>query len=326
MQNKTVLITGGTGSFGKAMAERLFIKAEAKKVIIYSRDEFKQFQMQGYYNEDFPKVLRFFIGDVRDKERLNRAMKGADYVFHAAALKQVPACEYNPFEAVKTNILGAQNVIECALSNKVRKVVALSTDKAVSSINLYGATKLVAEKLFINANTFGEKKTVFSVVRYGNVLGSRGSVVEIFREQAKQGIIYVTDKQMTRFWWLMEDAIDFVLSSLQYMQGGEIFVPKLRSSYVVDLASAICKECRIRSMGIRPGEKIHETLISSDEAGRTYDLGWCFCIEPDNEYFDFGTMPMAMPVGLNFEYNSKLVHADDDEEIKEWVQEILTKV
>ena len=261
---KTVLITGGTGSFGKKFIEILLKKYAPKKVIVYSRDELKQFEMQQVY--DAP-CMRYFIGDVRDESRLLHAMEGVDYVVHAAALKQVPAAEYNPMECIKTNVGGAQNVINAALYAKVKKVIALSTDKAANPVNLYGATKLCSDKLFTAANNFvGAKETRFSVVRYGNVVGSRGSVVPFFRRLAAEGAkeLPITDPRMTRFWLRLEDGVDFVLKSFARMQGGEIFIPKIPSMRITDLAEAIAPGMPTKVIGIRPGEKLHEVMCPSD--------------------------------------------------------------
>ena len=268
--SKTLLITGGTGSFGKEFVGTMLRDYHPKRLIIFSRDELKQHEMR-VSGLDHPS-LRYFIGDVRDLPRLNRAMVGVDYVIHAAAMKQVPACEYNPFEAVKTNILGAQNVITAAIECGARKVMALSSDKAVEPVNLYGATKLVAEKLFVQGNVYaGGIDTCFSCVRYGNVVGSRGSVIPLFLKQRGTGKVTITDERMTRFWITLPDAVSFVISRLGDMVGGEIFVPKLPSMRVVDLAAVIAPHTDIRIIGIRPGEKIHEMLISTNEVSRTFD-------------------------------------------------------
>ena len=271
LDGKTVLITGGTGSFGKKFTEVVFQKFKPKKVIIFSRDEFKQFMMSKTFPaEKYP--IRYFIGDIRDSVRLFRAFEGVDYVVHAAALKQVPAAEYNPFEAVKTNVLGAQNIVEAALDRGVKKVIALSTDKAVSPINLYGATKLAMEKLIVAANSYvGAHDILFSVVRYGNVVGSRGSVIPLFLKLIKEGKkeLPVTDERMTRFWITLEEGANLVLTALEESVGGEIFVPKIPSMKITDLAKALCPKCRYKVVGIRPGEKIHESLISEDEGRST---------------------------------------------------------
>lgn len=271
LDDKVLLITGGTGSFGKKFTERIFQEFEPEKVIIFSRDEYKQYVMRKKFSpEKYP--IRYFIGDVRDKERLYRAFDGVDYVVHAAALKQVPVAEYNPFEAVKTNIIGAQNVVNAAIDMGVKKVVGLSTDKAVNPINLYGATKLVLEKIFIAGNAYvGKRDTTFSVVRYGNVVGSRGSVIPLFLELVERGkkSLPITDPRMTRFWLTLDEAVDLVLVALKESVGGEVFVPKVPSMRITDLAKAICPECEFEIIGIRPGEKLHETLISEDEARNT---------------------------------------------------------
>lgn len=281
INRSTILLTGGTGSFGKAFTSYLLSQKLFKGIIrIFSRDEFKQHQMQLDYHDD-PR-LRFFIGDVRDVLRLERATRGTDIVIHAAALKQVPLLEYNPFEAVKTNILGSQNVIDCAIDQKAKKILLISSDKAVSPINLYGATKMVAEKIFIQANSYsGGRETIFSVARYGNVMGSRGSVVSVFLKQAKNNYLTITDKRMTRFWITLEQGVQFVLTCINRMKGGEIFVPKLPSIRIVDLAIAISPRAKIKFTGIRQGEKIDEMLINADEARRTLDLGKFFVIEPE---------------------------------------------
>ena len=267
LNDKTILITGGTGSFGRNFTEILLERYEPKKVIILSRDEYKQYEMK----KIFPKSkypIRFFLGDVRDRLRLNRAFKGVDYVVHAAALKQVPALEYNPTEAVKTNVMGADNIVDAAIDAGVKKVIALSTDKAVNPVNLYGATKLVAEKIFIAANAYAGDAVKFSVVRYGNVVGSRGSVIPLFSSFKEQGLkeFPITDERMTRFWMTLDQSANLVLKALEKSVGGEIFVPKIPSMKITDLAKAIEPECTFKSIGIRPGEKVHETLISEDEA------------------------------------------------------------
>ncbi len=270
---KSVLITGGTGSFGRTFVRYLLRNhPDVRRVVILSRDEFKQFQMQREFPPDSYPQLRFFLGDIRDRDRLYRAFEGVDYVIHAAALKQVPILEYNPIEAVKTNIIGAQNIIEAAIDKGVRKVIALSTDKAVNPVNLYGATKLAMEKLLVAANAYaGAKETCFSVVRYGNVVGSRGSVIPFFKRLVAEGKreLPVTDKRMTRFWITLEDAVELVLFALRESVGGEVFIPHIPSMRIVDLAKAVCPDCRIKVVGIRPGEKLHETLISEEEARHT---------------------------------------------------------
>jgi UDP-N-acetylglucosamine 4,6-dehydratase len=278
-KNKVILVTGGTGSFGKKFIEIMLKEYTPAKLIVFSRDEQKQHEMRqmGFSHEN----LRYFIGDVRDYDRLRRAFYGVDYVVHAAALKQVPACEYNPMEAVKTNILGSSNVIDAALDTKVDRVVALSTDKAVNPINLYGATKLAAEKLFVQSNAYaGGKKTRFSCVRYGNVVGSRGSVVPLFIRQRETGVVTVTDERMTRFWISLEHGVRFVIRCLEEMHGGEVFVPKIPSMTVSDLAKAMAPKSEIKYIGIRPGEKLHEVLISEDEARMVVELDDMYVVQP----------------------------------------------
>lgn len=279
-RNLTILLTGGTGSFGKAFTQYLLRHNAPKKLIIFSRDELKQHEMRQEFGEDDP--MRYFIGDVRDRERLSRAMTGVDIVVHAAALKHVPACEYNPFEAVQTNVIGAENIINAAIDSGVKKVVALSTDKAVNPVNLYGATKLVAEKIFVQGNAYaGMDGTRISCVRYGNVIGSRGSIVPLFRKQMTTGRVTVTDARMTRFWISLDEGVKLVLHAIEEMRGGEIFIPKIPSMKIVDLAEAVAPGCSIDFVGIRPGEKLHEVLISQDESRHTVDCGDAFVIEPE---------------------------------------------
>ncbi len=261
-KNKVVLITGGTGSFGRKFTEIVLKKHKPKKLIIFSRDEMKQYDMAQTFNQD---NVRYFIGDIRDPDRLHRAFSGVDIVVHAAALKIVPSAEYNPFEVVKTNVIGAENIINAAIDCGVKKVMALSTDKAANPINLYGATKLCAEKMFIAANNYSPEGTMFSVVRYGNVFGSRGSIVPFFKECSKKGVIPITDKRMTRFWITLEKGAEFVINSISEMRGGEIFVPKMSSMKILDLAEALAPGCKTKQTGIRPGEKLHETLVPSDD-------------------------------------------------------------
>jgi UDP-N-acetylglucosamine 4,6-dehydratase/5-epimerase len=270
--NKNILITGGTGSFGHQYVRTLLERYQPRKLIIYSRDELKQYEMQQLFNQD---CMRYFIGDVRDKERLTQAMRGVDYVIHAAALKQVPAAEYNPMECIKTNINGAENVINAAIANNVDKVISLSSDKAASPINLYGATKLAADKLFIAGNNMtGQDRTRFSVVRYGNVTGSRGSVVPLFKNLIASGAdkLPITHPEMTRFWITLQEGVDFVLSAFHNMLGGETFIPKLPSIRIVDLAKAMAPELDIDVIGIRPGEKLHEVMFTSDDSFHTYEF------------------------------------------------------
>jgi len=282
LNGKTILITGGTGSFGKKFVQIVLQNYKPEKLIIFSRDELKQYEMSQRFNTTEYPCIRYFLGDVRDKERLMRAFHGADYVIHAAALKQVPAAEYNPAEFIKTNIFGAMNIIEAALVNNVKKVIALSTDKACNPINLYGATKLCSDKLFIAANVYRQvgKDKIFSVVRYGNVLGSRGSVVPFFKERAKTGVLPITDSRMTRFWITLDQGVHFVLKVLELAKGGEIFVPKIPSIKIKELAKAIGPHCKQEVVGIRPGEKIHEVLISEDEGRFTIEYQECFVIQP----------------------------------------------
>jgi len=305
LDDKVVLVTGGTGSFGKKFAEIVLKEYNPKAIRIFSRGELKQFKMRQLFHNN-PK-LRFFIGNVRDKERLWRAMKGVDVVVHAAALKQVPACEYNPIEAVRTNIDGAVNVIDTAIDRGVEQVMALSTDKAVYPVNLYGATKLVAEKLFIQANVYsGGKKTKFSVVRYGNVVGSRGSIVPVIKSQKKKGVITLTDERMTRFWITQEQAVHFILNKIEEMKGGEIFIPKLPSMRIVDLIETLAPDCAKKVIGIRPGEKIHETLLSLEEARHSLEFKDHFLIEPEFTFWSlngFNGEGSKLPEG--FEYTSE---------------------
>jgi UDP-N-acetylglucosamine 4,6-dehydratase len=278
-KDKTILVTGGTGSFGKKFIELILEEYQPAKVIVYSRDELKQHEMRaaGFDHPD----LRYFIGDIRDRDRLKRALNGVHYVVHAAALKQVPACEYNPMEAIKTNILGSSNVIDAALDAGVEKVIALSTDKAVNPVNLYGATKLAAEKLFVQSNFYAAgTSTRFSCVRYGNVVGSRGSVVPVFLKQRQTGTVTITDDRMTRFWISLEQGARFVIRCLEQMQGGEVFVPKIPSMRVIDLATTIAPDAKVNIVGIRPGEKLHEALISEDEARTTIELDDMFVVQP----------------------------------------------
>ncbi len=302
LKNKVILVTGGTGSFGNAFVRYAIEHLSPKKIIVYSRDEFKQYEMAKRFSE---KSLRFFIGNVRDQDRLYRALTGVDVVVHAAALKQVPAAEYNPFEAVQTNIMGAQNVVNAAIDAGVRRVVALSTDKACNPVNLYGATKLCSDKLFIAGNAYaGGKDTRFSVVRYGNVLGSRGSVIPFFKECAKTGEIPITDERMTRFWITLPQAVKLVVTALHEMQGGELFIPKIPSMRIVDLAEAIAPRCRHRVIGIRPGEKLHEMMISRDDSRHLFASGDFYIKLPDFPFWKVTTPKGAKPVPEGFEYAS----------------------
>jgi len=279
--NKTILITGGTGSFGKKFIETVLWKNQPKKVIVYSRDELKQFEMQHAWPDNGKIPIRYFIGDVRDLPRLERAMEGVNIVIHAAALKQVPATEYNPFEAVKTNVLGAQNVIDASFSSGVEKVIALSTDKAAAPINLYGATKLTSDKLFITANNYrGNHDIKFSVVRYGNVMGSRGSVIPFFKKKKETGTLPITDPKMTRFNITLDEGVKFVLDNLRRMWGGELFVPKIPSYRITDVANAIAPEVKHEIVGIRPGEKLHEEMITASDALNTIEFDGYYVIVP----------------------------------------------
>ncbi len=281
LDGASLLITGGTGSFGRRLTATLLERARLRRLVILSRDELKQSEMAAEFPTSRHAAIRFFLGDVRDRERLHRAFTGVDYVVHAAALKQVPAAEYNPLEAIKTNVLGAQNVIEEAIDRGVRRIVALSTDKAANPINLYGATKLCSDKLFVAGNAYvGAAVTGFSVVRYGNVVGSRGSVVPLFQRLRPTGVIPITDPRMTRFWITLQQGVDFVLESLLRMRGGEIFVPKIPSMRVTDLAQALAPECRQENVGIRAGEKLHEVLVPEDDARAAVDLGDRYAILP----------------------------------------------
>ncbi len=311
LNGKTILVTGGTGSFGRKFLEIVFQKYNPKKVIIYSRDEYKQSVMKmEYANKIDMSRVRFFIGDVRDRDRLYRAFTGVDYVIHAAAMKQVPTCEYNPMEAIKTNIHGAQNVIDAALDSGVEKVVALSTDKAVNPINLYGGTKLVSDKLFIAANAYrGENyRTVFSVVRYGNVAGSRGSVIPIWRKIIEEGgnTLGVTDMRMTRFWITLEQGVELVFKALQESKGGETYISKIPSFHIGDLAQAMLPGCRIDEFGVREGEKLHEVMITKDDSLMTYEYEKHYIIYPHFEWWDYtrNFLPGGKKVAEGFEYNS----------------------
>lgn len=309
--DKSILITGGTGSFGKKYVKTILERYRPKKLIIYSRDELKQYEMEQTYNAD---CMRYFIGDVRDRERLVQAMQGVDVVIHAAALKQVPAAEYNPTECIKTNIHGAENVIHAALRNDVQKVIALSTDKAANPINLYGATKLASDKLFVAANNMaGGHPTCFSVVRYGNVVGSRGSVVPLFRKKIAEGAkaLPITDPRMTRFWISLQQGVDFVLRNFERMGGGEIFVPKIPSVRVVDVAQAMAPELPHEIIGIRPGEKLHEIMCPSDDSHLTIEFADHYVLRPtitfsgrSNNFITNKLGETGTPVGQGFEYNS----------------------
>jgi UDP-N-acetylglucosamine 4,6-dehydratase len=314
LDGKVILITGGTGSFGRRFIETVLTRYALRKVIVYSRDELKQSEMQQELREQFDAEqmsrMRFFLGDVRDRARLTLALRGVDIVIHAAALKQVPAAEYNPSECIQTNIIGAENVVWASLTNRVQQVVALSTDKACNPVNLYGATKLASDKTFVAANNLsGDIGTKFSVVRYGNVVGSRGSVVPLFRRLLAQGAteLPITDARMTRFWITLNEGVEFVLSSLEIMRGGEIFVPKIPSYRITDVATAIGPECRQEIVGVRPGEKIHEEMITASDSFNTVDLGRYFAILPsagEHSVSSYCSERKAKPVPPGFAYNS----------------------
>jgi len=327
--NKNILVTGGTGSFGKKFIEVMMKEYQPARLIIYSRDELKQHEMRmaGF---DHPS-LRYFIGDVRDLPRLRRAFNGVDIVVHAAALKQVPACEYNPMEAIKTNILGSSNVVDAALDTGVKKVLALSTDKAVNPVNLYGATKLAAEKLMVQSNAYaGGMTTRYSCVRYGNVVGSRGSVVPLFLKQRETGEITLTDDRMTRFWISLDQGVRFVIRCIEEMHGGEVFVPKIPSMKMVDLARAIAPEAEIRVIGIRPGEKLHEVLISEDEARTTVELEDMYVVQPaaalwfGHHWSDLGEL---LPDGYHYasDNNDEWLTVEEIQEIVAPIENELTK-
>ena len=307
LNNKSILITGGTGSFGKAFTKYVLTNYNPKKIIIYSRDEFKQFMMQNEFKE-YKDKLRFFIGDVRDKERLMLAFEGVDYVIHAAAMKQVPACEYNPSEAIKTNIHGAQNIIDAALERGVKKVVALSTDKAVNPVNLYGGTKLVSDKLFIAANAYaGSKDINFSVVRYGNVAGSRGSVIPFFHNLIKNGAteLPITDYRMTRFWISLQQGVELVIKALEEAKGGETFISKIPSFKITDLAQAMLPGCNMPEVGIREGEKLHEIMVTVEDSMNTYEYDKHFIIYPQMVWDEQKrAVPTGKRVADGFSYSS----------------------
>ena len=288
LNDKTILITGGTGSFGKSFTRYVLKHYQPKKIIIYSRDEYKQFVMQNELKE-YDSVMRYFIGDVRDKDRLKRAFEGVDYVIHAAALKQVPACEYNPNEAIRTNINGAQNVIDAALDTNVKKVIALSTDKAVNPVNLYGGTKLVSDKLFVAANAYsGTKDICFAIVRYGNVAGSRGSIIPLFHNIIKNGgtELPITDMRMTRFWISLTEGVELVIKALREAKGGETFISKIPSFRVPDLAEAMLPGCRLKEIGIRPGEKLHEIMVTTEDSFNTYEYDKHYIVYPQMVFND----------------------------------------
>jgi len=301
-QNQTILLTGGTGSFGKHFCSLMIDKYKPRVIRVYSRDELKQHEMRQHFGEDY---IRYFIGDVRDADRLRRAMEGVDIVIHAAALKQVPACEYNPLEAVKTNIHGAQNVIDAAIDVGISKVIALSTDKAVNPVNLYGATKLCADKIIIQGNAYaGQRGTRFSCVRYGNVIGSRGSVIPLFKNQRKSGKITITDRRMTRFWLTLDQAVELVVNAFSHMQGGEIFVPRIPSMKIMDLAKAVAPECEIEVIGIRPGEKLHEALITEEEGRNTVAYNGMYVVMPNYSWWERQNYISGRQLPEGFTYTS----------------------
>lgn len=325
-QGKNILITGGTGSFGKKFIEYVLEHDCPNKIVIFSRDEMKQFLMnEDYKGKDKREVLKFVIGDVRDKERLDLACKGMDYILHTAAMKIVPSAEENPSEAIKTNVLGAMNIIEIALKNNIQRVIALSTDKACNPINLYGATKLCSDKLFISANSHSfSRGTLFSVVRYGNVIGSRGSVIPFFLEKKKKGVIPITDEKMTRFWITLEQGVKLVIKGFETMRGGELFVPKIPSMKIVDLVKVIAPECKTEYIGIRPGEKLHEVMISTDDARNTIELENYYIIKPDFKWWDGNNYLEGKPVAEGFSYNSNTnPRFLNIEEMKELIKEFL---
>jgi len=332
---KSILVTGGTGSFGKMFIATLFERHEPERVAVFSRDELKQHRMRQdprFRSKDRDRRLRYFVGDVRDHTRLERAFDGVDIVVHAAALKRVPTCEYNPFEAIKTNVQGAKNVIDAAINKEVQRVIALSTDKACNPLNLYGATKLCSDKLFVAGNSYvGDQDTRFGVVRYGNVVGSRGSVIPLFIEQREEGgPLTITHEEMTRFWITLEQGVRFVMDSLGRMHGGEVFVPKIPSMEITNLARAIAPDCEVEYIGIRPGEKIHEVMISEDDARRTLELGDHYVVQPQFSWWDAGTEELrkaGSPVSDRFRYSSD----ENDEwlsvdELREIVQPIEERV
>ncbi len=327
LNNKSILITGGTGSFGKKFALKVLEKYDPKKIIIYSRDEYKQYLMQKEF-EKYKKKIRFLIGDVRDKERLNRAFYDVDIVIHAAALKQIPAAEYNPIEFIKTNIYGAENIINAAIDNEVKKIIALSTDKAVNPVNLYGATKLVSDKLFISGNAYvGDKDTKFNVVRYGNVAGSRASVIPFFKTLINQGAgsLPITDNRMTRFWITLDDSVDLVLKALRESNGGELYIQKCPSFKVTELAKAMNPNARLEDIGIRPGEKLHEVMVTAEDSRSTYEYDDHYIIYPDLDWWRFknSDIPGGKKVEEGFIYSSnRNKQWLNSEDLKKLIQDI----
>jgi UDP-N-acetylglucosamine 4,6-dehydratase (inverting) len=333
LNNKSILITGGTGSFGKHLIKTILKQHQPERIIVYSRDELKQFEMQNskiFANEKV--LIRYFIGDIRDFKRLKKAMEDVNIVVHAAALKQVPATEYNPFEAVKTNVIGAQNVIDAAFEANVEKVVALSTDKAAAPINLYGATKLTSDKLFIAANNYKGKHDIkFSVVRYGNVMGSRGSVIPFFLQQKENGVLHITDNRMTRFNITLQQGVDFVLQCLERMWGGELFVPKIPSYRILDVAEAVAPECKQNIVGIRPGEKLHEEMITQSDALNTIEFEDYYVILPSiriwskEKFINKSNFRKGRPCEEGFSYNSNTnQHFLSVNELKKLIEENVT--
>lgn len=305
MNGATILVTGGTGSFGRAFVETVLRRYDPRKLIVFSRDELKQHEMRERFSDVGDSPMRYFIGDIRDRQRLDRAFNGVDIVVHAAALKQVPACEYNPFEAVQTNVIGTQNVIDASIDRGVKKVLAISTDKAVNPVNLYGATKLCAEKIVVQGNAYvGDSGTRLSCARYGNVVGSRGSVIPIFKEQAASGRVTITDPRMTRFWITLEQGVEFVTTSIDTMHGGEVFVPKIPSMNIVDTARALAPGSEIDVIGIRSGEKLHEVLISEDEARTTLELEDMYVIEPSHPWWQVDNWENGRAVADGFRFAS----------------------
>lgn len=305
LSGKSILVTGATGSFGKRFIKTALEQHDVKRLVVFSRDELKQFEMQQTYNS--PK-LRYFLGDVRDKERLNRALDGVEIVIHAAAMKQVPASEYNPMEAIKTNIIGAENIVNCCINQGIERVIALSTDKAANPANLYGATKLCSDKLFVAGNALsGRHRTRFSVVRYGNVIGSRGSVIPFFMQKRVEGVLPITDERMTRFWITLDQGVKFVIDSLTRMDGGEVFVPKIPSMNIMNVAQVVAPECKTNVIGIRPGEKLHEIMITQDDAINVAEFDDHFVIQPAANWWnakEYLAEKGGKPVAENFHYSS----------------------
>jgi UDP-N-acetylglucosamine 4,6-dehydratase len=326
LNDKVILVTGGTGSFGKRFTRIVLEKYRPRKLIIFSRDELKQFEMASEFPESRYEAIRYFIGDVRDKDRLYRALSGVDIVVHAAALKQVPAAEYNPMEAIKTNILGAANIVDAAIDLNVKKVIALSTDKAANPINLYGATKLCSDKLFVSANSYsGAHGTRFAVVRYGNVVGSRGSVVPFFQKMKATGRLPITDRRMTRFWITLDQGVQFVIDSLDRMQGGEVFVPKIPSMNIMDLARVIAPDAKHDFVGIRPGEKLHETMIPEDDARRSLEFDDHFVIQPDFNFWEAksSSYKTGKPCPEGFRYSSEInTHWLTENDLKKMIENL----